>query len=122
MPRPRKWRRVCNLPVNNSFGPLDNSKMIDDCIVMTVDEYETIRLIDLEGLSQEDCGIAMNIGRTTAQRIYNNGKKKLATSLVKGIPLKIEGGEYEICSEREENCGNGKGRCRRMHRGHNRHL
>ena len=65
MPRPRKWRRVCRLPQNTLFGPL--AGIDDGTIVMTVEEYETIRLIDLEGLNQEACAERMHVARTTAQ-------------------------------------------------------
>ena len=57
MPRPRKWRRVWRLPQNTLFGPL--AGIDDGTIVMTVEEYETIRLIDLEGLNQEACAERM---------------------------------------------------------------
>ena len=59
MPRPRKWRRVCRLPQNTLFGPL--AGIDDGTIVMTVEEYETIRLIDLEGLNQEACAERMHV-------------------------------------------------------------
>lgn len=106
MPRPRKWRRVCNLPNYNSFGPLDKKDILDDCIIMTVEEYETIRLMDLEGLNQEECAGVMGVARSTVQRIYDDSRKKLADSLVNGKVLKIEGGDYKLCSEYEnvENC------------------
>jgi predicted DNA-binding protein (UPF0251 family)/predicted Fe-Mo cluster-binding NifX family protein len=96
MPRPRKLRYVGCLPESNSFGPLDSypGKQI---VVMTVDEYETIRLIDLLGLSQEECAGRMNIARTTVQSIYNVARKKQADSLVNGRMLKIEGGCYKLC-------------------------
>ncbi|HCX79470.1 MAG TPA: hypothetical protein DG577_08645, partial [Firmicutes bacterium] len=51
MPRPRKWRNVCCLPRVSRFGPLDSSSK--GAVIMTVDEYEAIRLIDLEGFTQE---------------------------------------------------------------------
>ena len=98
MARPRKWRRVCCLPESNRFGPLDGKFSQEDFIAMTIDEYETIRLIDLEGLKQEECASQMNIARTTVQGIYNDARKKIAQSLVNGKVLRIEGGDYELCS------------------------
>ncbi|MDF2522024.1 MAG: putative DNA-binding protein, partial [Clostridia bacterium] len=82
MPRPRKWRKVCCLPENNQFGPLNAVVNQEHFITMTIDEYETIRLIDLEGFTQEECAKQMNVARTTVQGIYNDARKKLAESLV----------------------------------------
>ena len=94
MPRPIKLRNVDSLPNNCHFGPLDNQFNNPDVIIMTVDEYETIRLIDLEGLNQEECAKQMNVARTTVQGIYNDARKKIAEFLVNGKKLRIEGGEY----------------------------
>lgn len=111
MARPRKWRNVCDLPRRNRFGPLGSPVDFDDSIVMTVDEYEAIRLIDKEGLSQEECSEQMKVARTTVQGIYAEARKKLALSLVEGKILLIEGGEYRICGGRGQRCGIG---CRRL--------
>jgi len=111
MARPRKWRKVCSLPDSKRFGPLDSSADKDIFVRMTVDEYETIRLIDLEGLTQEECAKQMNVARTTVQGIYIEARKKLAESLVNGKVLLIEGGEYRLCDEFEHGCGVG---CRRQ--------
>lgn len=115
MPRPRKWRRVCSLPQNSRFGPLDTNEDPETIINMTVDEYETIRLIDLEGFTQEQCAAQMNIARTTVQGIYDAARKKLAQSLVNGMILFIDGGEYRLCDGTGACCG-GSG-CRRRRRG-----
>ncbi|OPZ33572.1 MAG: hypothetical protein BWY97_00509 [Tenericutes bacterium ADurb.BinA124] len=109
-----KWRRVCCLPECNSFGPLDASTDDKNRINMTVDEYETIRLIDQEGFTQEECAKQMNIARSTVQGIYLGARKKLAESLVKGKVLLIEGGEYRLCEGLENGCGRG---CHRQRRG-----
>ncbi|MBU3228111.1 DUF134 domain-containing protein [Clostridium algidicarnis] len=113
MPRPMKRRKVCCLPKNNRFGPVDSLVDTKDYINMTVDEYETIRLIDLEGFKQEDCAKQMKVARTTVQSIYMEARKKLAESLVNGKVLFIEGGEYQLCDGLENECGPG---CNR-HRG-----
>ncbi len=105
MARPTKHRRVCQFPGNLSFIP-ENGEGYPP-VVLTVDEYETIRLIDLEGLSQEACGVQLGIGRTTAQKIYETARKKLADALVNGLPLQIDGGDFRLCT--------GDGACYRKH-------
>ena len=55
MPRPRKCRKVCCLPDNDGFVPVRGGEELIP-IVLNVDEYEAIRLIDREGSSQEQCG------------------------------------------------------------------
>lgn len=110
MPRPRKWRKVCCLPESDRYGPLD-AQAGQAAVVMCVDEYEAIRLIDLEGFTQEECADQMNIARTTVQRIYQDARRKLAESIVHGRILRIEGGDYRLCDGLEETCRCGG--CRR---------
>ena len=64
MPRPRKCRQVCCLPRHDAFAPVGCGQTAQ-AVVITVDEYETIRLIDYEGLSQEACAAS---GRGFAAR------------------------------------------------------
>ena len=104
MPRPTKCRKVCRLPKISEFHPKGGA---DYEITLTVDEYETIRLIGKEGFSQEECAAYMHVARTTAQQIYNSARKKLASALVDGKGLRIEGGEYTVCSGGEAECGCG---------------
>ena len=112
MPRPRKCRKVCCLPVSKEFRPVKGCET--DPVIMTVDEYETIRLIDKENFSQEECGIYMGVARTTVQQIYDSARKKVAITLAEGRALIIEGGEYMLCNGEEKTCGCGgctKHRC-----------
>jgi len=115
MPRPRKWRKVCAAPRCTHFTPSHEQE--NGVVEMTVDEYESIRLIDLEGLTQEQCAEQMEVARTTAQAIYQNARKKLADCLVNGRRLIIGGGEYRVCEHRNAHCGRGccHGRCDKRH-------
>ena len=117
MPRPRKFRKVCCLPDSNLYGPLNTPIIEDNIIVMTVGEYETIRLIDFEEMTQEECAKSMHVARTTIQRIYADARKKLADSFVNGKIIKIEGGDYLLYNQEERIYG--RGRCRRHRIGQN---
>ncbi len=75
-----------------------------ETVVLSLDEFETVRLIDREGLSQEECGAQLGVGRTTAQNIYEAARKKIADALVLGLPLKIEGGNFSLCNGNTEFC------------------
>ncbi len=103
MPRRPKCRRICRLPETVGFDPVEGDRKAVP-VVLTVDEYEVIRLIDREGLSQEECSRQMQIARTTAQKIYETARRKLAEALVSGLPLRIGGGNYEICDGQNLPC------------------
>lgn len=77
---------------------------------MSVDEYEVLRLIDKESLSQEQTSQLLEVGRTTVQQIYNSARKKLAECLVDGKKLKIGGGAYQLCN------GDNKSICHNCHK------
>ncbi|MBR2738841.1 MAG: DUF134 domain-containing protein [Lachnospiraceae bacterium] len=95
MPRPFRCRRIERQPVYRSFSPDDITA--EDSVRMTVDEFEALRLLDSEGLTQEGCAARMNIARTTVTAIYDSARKKVADALVNGKRLLITGGhcEYE---------------------------
>jgi len=103
VPRPRKYRTICHYPQSLSFAPVEGASEKSP-VILTVDEYETLRLIDREGLSQEECGLRMRIARTTVQLIYASARRKLAEMLVDGRPLQIAGGDFRLCDGGED-CG-----------------
>ena len=103
MPRPRKCRKVCHMPQVCNFVPVGQDEN-QATVVLTVDEFEAIRLIDEQGFSQEECSSYMQVARTTAQAIYNTARAKIATALVEGMPLRIEGGDYRLCEGKEDVC------------------
>lgn len=94
MPRPQKSRRICCYPDYWSFAP-DQDKA-NDTVTMSLDEFETIRSIDYQGKTQEQCAQEMNVARTTVTAIYDSARKKLAAALVEGRRIIISGGNYTL--------------------------
>ena len=111
MPRPPRCRRICGVPQVDTFCP--NGCENTEPILLTLDEYEVIRLVDLEQQTHEQCAAQMDISRSTVQEIYESARSKIAAYLVHGKPLHITGGNYRICRGQEAaHCG----RCCRMQR------
>jgi len=92
------------MPNTTSFY-CDNSK---GEIVMSVEEYESLRLIDYEFLTQEQASVEMQIARTTLQRIYDSARKKVAKAFVESLVLRIDGGSYKLCKHRNSDCRGGR--------------
>lgn len=113
MARPKKCRKVCQLPAMREFRPVGEVPC-EAAVILSVDEYEAIRLIDRQGFSQEECSAYMQVARTTVQLIYNSARRKLAEALVGGLPLRIEGGDYRLCDGTEDYCGCGGCRKHRL--------
>lgn len=114
MPRPCKTRRICAIPGTVCFGPRGGCSqhaeagiMQDaetEVIHMTLDEYETIRLIDFTGCTQEEAAVSMGVARTTVQAIYESARRKIAQALCLGRELRIGGGNYFLCEGRGRGC------------------
>lgn len=95
MPRRKRCRRVGLLPGSSLFKPAGIPARELDEVVLEVDEFEALRLADYEGLYQEQAAERMGISRQTFGRIVEVARKKVAQALVKGLALRIEGGEVE---------------------------
>ena len=112
MARPKKSRTVCFEPNITEFVKIKNNK---EFVELTVDEYETLRLIDYMGLTQLECALQMQVARSTIASIYENARYKISDSLVNGKSIKIGGGDYNLCANRKHCCGkfgtNTCGRC-----------
>ena len=102
MPRPRKQKMICALPSCNAFAPCGKAYTDGDMILMSIEEYETIRLIDYHNMDQTQCAEEMGVARSTVQRLYTDARRKIAGCIVDGQPLKISGGDYTLCTKRED--------------------
>jgi len=92
------------MPQSDYFKPRGIPLSMLEEVVLTVDEFEAVRLADLEGLYQEQASEKMKVSRPTFGRIIESAHKKVAEALVHGKALKIEGGEFEMASMRKFRC------------------
>ncbi|MBN2402056.1 MAG: DUF134 domain-containing protein [Spirochaetes bacterium] len=96
MSRPKCCRKIGCAPDNKYFKPRGIPFAQINAIILTLDEFEAIRLADMEGLYQEKAAEKMNISRQTFGRIIESAHKKVADVLINGKALKIEGGEVSM--------------------------
>ena len=96
MVRPRLCRRVRFNPNVTYFKPRGIPLIELDEVILNVDEFEAVRLKDLEGLEQEECAKKMNISQPTFHRLVLSARKKIADAIVKGKAIRIEGGNFQI--------------------------
>lgn len=102
MPRPRRCRRVRNAPSYTYFKPAGvRANELEDTL-LTVDEYEAVRLKDLEGLEQEEAAKVMNVSQPTLNRLLKSARKKISDSIVNGKAIRIEGGIYELTARKKK--------------------
>ncbi len=108
MARPQRSRRVCDMPSIKRFvpspAPVSTGSAPGEPIILTVDEYEALRLVDHEGLTHSQCAVQMNISRTTATEICESARRKVACAIVCSRELIIEGGNWELCGGNREDC------------------
>jgi predicted DNA-binding protein (UPF0251 family)/predicted Fe-Mo cluster-binding NifX family protein len=104
MPRPCKCRRVCCEPQANYFKPrrIPLSQLQE--VVLTLDEFEALRLADIEGLYQEDAAKKMNVSRQTFGNIIAAAHKKVADAIINARAIKIKGGVVTMTQNKMRLC------------------
>lgn len=91
-------RHVQSAPAVKGFRPFGRLGGSRQNVILAVDEFEVIRLLDYQHLTQEEAAIQMQISRPTLTRIYERARIKFATALVEGSNLLIEGGDIQYKS------------------------
>ena len=94
--RPKKTRFVKCEPGEKCFRPQCKSLNELEGVILTIDEYEAVRLSDLEGLTQVDTAKKMKVHRSTISRILTSAHRKIADALVNVKAIRIEGGSCKI--------------------------
>ncbi len=96
MTRPRKLRRVSKPPAYNRFKPVGIPARFLQQVDLSIDEYEALRLADYEGLNHEDAAKKMDISRPTFSRLITSARNKIATGIIEGKEIAIEGGDFRF--------------------------
>ena len=92
MPRPCIRRRVRGRPNSSYFKPAGIRMIELEETILTMPEFEAIRLVDLNEVSQEKAGKEMQISQSTLSRVLTSGRKKIADAIVNGKAMRIEKG------------------------------
>jgi predicted DNA-binding protein (UPF0251 family) len=114
MVRPRIQRRVGGQPSVRHFKPQGIPLAALEEVVLAEDEFEAIRLADVEGMYHDAAAKQMKVSRPTFGRILAQGRRAVATAITQGKAVRIEGGQVEhVPTPRRLHRGGGRGRCRR---------
>ena len=109
MPRPRRHRWIRKMPSYTFFKPAGVLASKLEEVILTIDEYEAVRLKDVKGLDQKVAADKMGISQPTFARLLESARKKISKAIVNGKAIKIEGGEYKMVRPRGRGLGQGRG-------------
>jgi len=106
MPRPQRCRNIKRPPLYNCFKPQGVPKSKLQVVKITIDEYESIRLADYEGLEHAEAAESMGVSRSVFSRLVKEARSKVARAIIDGCQLIIEGGEVNFIDSvyRCKNC------------------
>jgi uncharacterized protein len=96
MPRPKQQRRMSAPPVMMGYKPFGIPARNLESLTLLFEEYEAIKLLDYEGLTQEQAAVKMNVSRPTLTRIYEQVRRTIASAFVEGKMILIEGGNVDF--------------------------
>ena len=85
--RGRRW--VSSVPATRIFAPLGQPWGRTPVIVLLLSELEAMRLVDMEGLTQEEAALRMGVSRKTLWNDLKSGRKKVSEALLRGWAIEI---------------------------------
>ncbi|WP_319480833.1 DUF134 domain-containing protein [uncultured Draconibacterium sp.] len=93
MPRRKRNRRIQVPPVIKGMSVYGVRGRKTNEVILHLEEYEAIRLLDYQNLTQEEAAVFMDVSRPTLTRIYEEARNKVATAFVEGRDLIFRGGD-----------------------------
>ena len=89
MVRPRLCRKIRFNPDVTYFKPQGVPLHSLEVVDLSVEELETLRLKNLEGMEQTEAAEKMNTSQSTFQRILAGANKKVSEALINGKAIRI---------------------------------
>ena len=111
MPRPMKCRIITEMPNHLAFKPVGMPMEELEKVILTLDEYEALRLADFEELYQENAAEKMNVSRQTFGNIVKSARKKVSETLITGKAIIIESGDVTILNKPCPRCKKNRKSC-----------
>ncbi|MCD4829074.1 MAG: DUF134 domain-containing protein [Candidatus Cloacimonetes bacterium] len=96
MPRPKKRRMVHAPPEFERFKPAGIMRTMLQLQKLSLEEYEAVRLADYLGMGHQEAATEMEISRPTFTRLIEKARHKVATFLIEGRELLIDGGHIHF--------------------------
>ena len=93
MPRRKRNRKIQAPPIIKGMSVFGVRGRKSNEVYLLLEEYEAIRLLDYQNLTQEEAAVHMDVSRPTLTRIYEEARKKVATAFVEGRDLIFRGGD-----------------------------
>ena len=92
--RPQKTRHIESPPPWERYLPEGRRQAAD--MVLGLDMYEALRLVDAEGLPQEAAAGRMGVSTPTLCRLLGEARRRVATALRDGWALRCAGGNVRV--------------------------
>lgn len=99
LPRCKKHRCCRSFGDEIVYKPIAVSLSETDTILIEFDEFEAMRLCDLDSLDQITAGERMGVSRGTIQRLLTSGRRKVVEALLAGRAIRIKNQEGVKCDE-----------------------
>ncbi len=100
MPRQKRSRLILNPPTIKGMSAVGGPKRNPEKINLFFEEYQAIKLLDYEGMTQEEAAVYMQVSRPTVTRIYETARQKVAKALNEGKDLIVKGGKFHFSESR----------------------
>ncbi len=90
MTRLKIYKKIGSVPNSLHFKPVDLKLKHFDEVVITMEEFESLRLKDLNNLKQKDAAKRMWVSQPTFNRIITSARRKLSNAIINGKSIRVE--------------------------------